>query len=274
MIFKNKFTALYIGIFLSAFWAVPALAQMTVSPLVIERQANRNQAQGLITLRNEGNEPFRVRVYTEPFTYDREKGFQALDSSPSDLSPYLQFSPRELTIPAGTTRRVRFIARLAPNLADGEYRSVLFAEKLSAVTPDTPNSSQVAIIARIGITIFVRKGEVVPQLSVLGARYLRQSNEMQFLVQNSGQASARPNGTWTLKQGSTPIRSGDLNPTTILPQAERYFVISPQEAEQPKLAPGNYQLTGELSWGSDETQNMLPFTVDLTVPAGAVSANE
>jgi P pilus assembly chaperone PapD len=67
-----------------------AKADITISPLVIETAAKQGQAQGNITVTNGDTKSFRARVYTEPFTYDLETGFKLLDSSPFDLTPYLQ----------------------------------------------------------------------------------------------------------------------------------------------------------------------------------------
>lgn len=80
-------------------WANPTYAQIGVSPLVIQENTERGKAQGIINVRNTTNEPIRVRVYTEPFIYDREKGFQTVETNEADLSPYLRFSPTEMTIP-------------------------------------------------------------------------------------------------------------------------------------------------------------------------------
>ncbi|NES23355.1 MAG: P pilus assembly protein, chaperone PapD, partial [Symploca sp. SIO3E6] len=116
------------GYLLSAalLWGGAAQAQMRISPLVIEVEAQRGQAQGVISVTNTSNEAFRARVYAEAFTYDRDTGFAILTSSPTDLTDYLQFSPRELTIPPGVTRRVRLISRFPPSLPEGEYRAVVF----------------------------------------------------------------------------------------------------------------------------------------------------
>lgn len=103
---------------------------MSVSPLVIEAKTERSEAKGIVTITNTSNAPSRVRIYAEPFTYHRDTGFQTLPSSPNDLTPYLQFSPRELTIQPGESRRVRLIGNLAPNLPEGEYREVIFNEVL------------------------------------------------------------------------------------------------------------------------------------------------
>ena len=145
-------------------WAgVPALAQVGLSPLVVEIQANRGQAQGIINVINNTNEPFRARVYVEPFTYESESGFQILDTDPDDLSPYLQFSPRELEVPPNTNRRVRFVSRFPPSLPEGEYRAVIFTENLIETTD--ASGADVELRTRVGSTVYVRHGNVSPQLS-------------------------------------------------------------------------------------------------------------
>ncbi|PAX45757.1 P pilus assembly protein, chaperone PapD, partial [Brunnivagina elsteri CCALA 953] len=80
-------------------WAGTAQAQVSLSPMIIEAQSSRGQAKGIINITNNSDETFRARVYAESFTYDKEKGFQTIPSSPNDLKPYLQFSPRELVVP-------------------------------------------------------------------------------------------------------------------------------------------------------------------------------
>lgn len=77
-----------------------AKANISISPMVVETEAKRGQAQGRITVSNPSTEDFRARVYTSPFTYDKETGFKTLSKSPTDLAPYLQFSPRELQVGA------------------------------------------------------------------------------------------------------------------------------------------------------------------------------
>ena len=65
-----------------------ARADISISPMIVETEVQRGQAQGSITVSNLGAEDFRARVYSAPFTYDAEQGFQLLESSPQDLTPY------------------------------------------------------------------------------------------------------------------------------------------------------------------------------------------
>ena len=116
---------------LSALCIFPEIvkAQIKISPLVIEREARKGTARGVINLTNTSNETFRARIYALPFTYN-QNGFEELESSPQDLSPFLSFSPRELVIQPGQTRQIRAISRFLPSSAKGEYRAVIFTEDL------------------------------------------------------------------------------------------------------------------------------------------------
>lgn len=258
------------GLTLSAalFWANKSVAQVSISPLVIEVEAKRGQAQGVINVGNNTTEPFRARVYAEPFTYSRDDGFQTLKKGEqSDLTPYLQFSPRELNVPANLERRIRFIVRLPPSLPSGEYRAVVFTENLKEIVNERGNS--VGVATRIGVTIYVRHGDLSPTLAVKDASWNSQQRQIQMLVSNTGSASARPAVNWTLKRGETVVKTGKLDPTGIVANSERNFLLGYPDKDQSSLAPGEYQLSGELVWAQGDNQRKQAFSVKLTIPATA-----
>ena len=256
----------------SLLWAGAVQAQVGISPLVIELDSQRGQAQGMVSVVNNTDKEFRARIYAEPFTYMKDEGFQTLPESPNDLRPYLQFSPRELAVPPGVTRRVRFTARLAPNLPDGEYRTILFTESLRESTPGDSNASAVGIKARVGTTVYVRKGNVSSNLAVGSANWDSSENKIALLVSKRGKASARPSVTWNLKQGDKVVKTGTVDSTTVIAEGDRNISIySPGEGETP-LASGSYQLSGELAWGPQRQQQTMPFNVNLTIPAQSVPA--
>jgi hypothetical protein len=256
------------NVLLSSFllWGTAARADIAISPLVIETEVQRGQAQGTITVRNGDAKEFRARVYSAPFTYDAEQGFKRLESSPQDLTPYLQFSPRELQVPSSAERRIRFVVRFPPSLPDGEYRAMLFTENLEAtIQQETDATSGVtlrtAIVPSVGVAVYVRKGKLSHNLSAISARYNRQSNKVQLLVRNTGKASAILQGEWTIKKGEQEIYKGLGMDTTVLAEGERYLDVDYAK----KLEPGQYQLSGTLGWGVNRT-NKIPFSVKFTVP--------
>ncbi|TBR59189.1 P pilus assembly protein, chaperone PapD [Mastigocladus laminosus UU774] len=242
-------------------------AQVRISPMVIEAQANRNQAEGVINVTNITNEPFRARVYVQPFSYNRDKGFETLSSSPTDLSPYLQFSPGELVVTPGTTRRIRLIAQLPPNLPDGEYRVVVFTENLKEIKTTDQNGNSLNIRAKIGSTFYVRKGNLSPQLTVDSSSFDAAKNQIKLLVRNIGQASVLPIANWTLKQQGKVIRSGKVEATGITAQSDRNLLLNLAGQEKTPISSGNYELSGELIWGQAPNQTSLPFNMNIIVPS-------
>ncbi|MBD2493692.1 P pilus assembly protein, chaperone PapD [Nostoc sp. FACHB-280] len=254
------------------FNAKTAQAQVQISPMVITTKAHQGQAEGVINVKNMTNEPFRARVYVQPFTYNRDTGFQSLKSSPTDLSPYLQFSPGELTIPAGATRRIRLLSQLPPNLPDGEYRVVIFTENLKEIRAEDVNGNAISIIGKVGSTFYVRKGNVSPHLIVDSAQLNASAKKIQLLVKNTGTASVLPTATWNLKRAGKVIRSGQLPPTAIVAQSDRNFFLNLVAQNQPEITPGQYELSGELLWSEGLTEKTVPFNLNLTIPQTAASA--
>lgn len=260
---------------------ITADAQVGLSPLVLALKADRGQALGSISVNNNTDTAFRARVYTAPFTYDRDKGFQPLDKIPNDLAPYLQFSPRELVVPATTNRRIRIIVRFPPSLPDGEYRTALFTENLEKVTSTNNNGFTIGVSTRVATTLYVRKGNVTPVLSVVQAKVDSQTNQIFLLLRNTGLATGHPSVTWSLKQENTTIQSGELGAATLLASSERNLALTKPLSEKnssvskndlptvAKLAPGKYQLIGSLNWELDESKQTTPFSVDLTVVSAA-----
>jgi hypothetical protein len=241
---------------------LPARSQVSISPLVIEVQAKRGQGQGLITVGNSSNEAFRARVYAEPFIYNRETGFEVLTSSPNDLRPYLQFSPTELAVPAGVERRVRFIVRFPPSQPEGEYRAIIFTQNLKEVSSTDGSGNKIGITARIGVAVYVRIGDVKPNLSVASTSFNAEKNEIKLLVRNTGKASAGPVVHWTLKQGEKTVKTGKVESSWITAESDRNLTLLSE-----KLAPGKYQLEGKLEWGASDRPDTLPFNLDLEIPS-------
>ncbi|TAE60149.1 MAG: P pilus assembly protein, chaperone PapD [Nostocales cyanobacterium] len=243
--------------------SIPAYSQqLRVSPLVIERQAESGQARGVIDVANNSDQPFRARVSLQPFTYTRE-GLKILESSPNDLTPYLTFSPRELVIAPGQTRSIRFNARLLPSLSQQEYRAMFSIEPLKEKN-DSTATNEVSIDVSIGTTIFVRNGDLTPNLKIETASYDGKSKEIRLLVNNTGKATTRARTEWNLTQNGQLVNSGKLEETTIIAEGDRYVRIAyPPQGQT--LTPGNYNFSGKLTWDFPNKGGTLPFNVNFTV---------
>jgi len=234
-----------------------AVAQFKVSPLVIETTVKKGQASGTITVTNVSSEPARFRIKAFPFTYGND-GFAIVEESDNDLTPFLNYSPRELAIQPGETRRVRFVSRLLPSTPAGEYRAVITSERLV----DRANTgSQVSTVARMAVVVFVRHGDADSNLTIQAGSYNPTEKKIDLLAVNSGNASVRPSVIWKLKQKDKVVTSGYLDATTIIAEGERTLSF-----EYPEATSGEYQLTGELKWANNQGSEKMPFAVDVVIP--------
>jgi P pilus assembly chaperone PapD len=252
----------------------PIKAQVRVSPTNIVTEAKRGQTQAIVSITNITDEPSRVRLYAEAFTYDRNLGFKTLPpNSPNNLTPYLQFSPREFSIRPGETRRVRIIGRLAPSLLQGEYRAVVFNETLKESKDEKGN--RVNLITRVGIPIYVAKGKITSNLVADSASFDSAKNNINLLVRNTGKASTGAEVNWTLRSGVNIVMTGKNQPTGVIAESDRNIVLTPSTTskspipDKTSLKPGTYQLTGDLFWDKVEKKKQS-FNLTLTIPAEAV----
>lgn len=240
-----------------------AQAQVGLSPMVVQEEVSRGRAQSVLTVNNPSAESLRVRVYAEPFTYDRETGFSlAVEEDNNNLTPYLQFSPREFVVPAGESQRVRVVGLLPPSLLEeSEYRAVIFTE---ALPEGDAVQNRATIQTRVGATVYFRQPEATPILTASSAIWKANSQEVQLLVSNSGDVTARPSAEWQLTRNGEILASGDSGATTVLEGKDRLFKLS-NESGGLSLLPGEYEISGELSWRFGANAYSQPFSLPLTV---------
>ncbi len=236
---------------------IPALAQFSLSPMTYQTVAERGMAGGFIQLTNEGSEVEQITLGTGAFTY-AEDGYRELASSPQDLSPYIIFSPKELKIPPGQSRRVRWNARFLPSTPSGEYRCMIFAQGAPLAGQE---GVRVGVIPRIGAAVYVSLGELEADPQVRLAEYRAQRVDLQ--VQNDGRATVRPRIDWTLEHADTEIDAGSSPAQTVIAEGRRTLHIVSEAIQH--LQPGTYRLHGVLRWGEMDDRR-TPFDLDFSVP--------
>lgn len=252
----KKFLGLGFSVLTLVGCIAPVNAQVQVSPLIVSTETRQGKAQGVITLSNLGEVATRVRLSSAPFTYDRD-GFEVLGSSPDDLSPYLIFSPTELSIEPGQTRRVRLTSLLLPSLEGREFKSVIFVEPL------VETGEGLNVLNRVGVTVYVRHGEVEHRLSVVDADYDATDKRIEVLVNNGGSGTIRPGVRWQMFQGATPVAEDTISGITVVAGGDR---LIPIQAQGQPLESGDYRLVGELFWGNAFAPQKLPFEFNVKVP--------
>jgi P pilus assembly chaperone PapD len=239
-------------------WSIPAWAGILLKPIFLVVETERGQSKSILTISNTGDEPIRVRLSAAPFTYT-EAGFQRLASGEkdSDLTPYLRFAPQEITIAPHQEQKVRLVSLLPPSLPDGEYRTAITVENLNQVTQ---KGLSVGFSLRLISLINVHKGELQPKFSLEAASYRSQQQQLMLLVHNQGQATARPDIIWKLKQGNQEVASGKTA-AVLLSGRSRNVLLNQQQ--QLQLKKGTYQLIGEFLWTQTGQQERVPFNIEM-----------
>ena len=240
----------------------PALA-LSLSPIYLELKADKTQTTGILKVSNTSDKPLRVRVSATAFSYDEQGNFKRLESgSKEDLTSYMRYSPKEVTIPPKSTNNIRLAAILPPSLPDGEYRVAIFVNSLQEINNETTNY-RVNFTTSMGSAIYVRKGNIHPNLNVDKAHFNTEKSELRLTISNQGQATARPKITWKLTQNNKEIIKGEGG-GSFLPNKTMSVILKPNTKEKMILNAGNYQLSGEAVW-NDDGMKSLPFALDLVI---------
>jgi hypothetical protein len=244
-----------------AFAAPSKKSSFSISPMVNILSLRNGQAKGVINITNQGQDPLRLRVYSENFTYDRSQGYTTTDNHPQSAINYLQFSPRELVVPPGVTRNVRVGTSIPGNVPDGEYRAAIFIEDLKEREISSESGGQrVAVQTRVASVFYFNKGQTNSNLSMTSATWQQPKNELLLLLSNKGKKTSYPIISWRLEKDGKVATQDKILGILLQSQTERELPIKLASA---KLPPGNYTFAGELQ---EAGQKPVPFNLKVAIP--------
>ena len=109
---------------------------MAISPTRVVLDAGGRGAS--VTLYNSGGAPVTYRIDEVELGLDAQGNYRALaegEEAPWAATPYLRYSPRQVTLEPGQRQSVRIIARAPRDLPPGELRSHLSISSIPLVTP-------------------------------------------------------------------------------------------------------------------------------------------
>lgn len=261
---SRLFFGLGLGLTNSLFVALPLLAQQfTVSPLVTIVEAKNGQARATISVINQAKDPLRMRVYTESFTYDKQKGFTFTAKDERSAAPYLQVSPREIEIPPGVTRNIRVAVSLPPSLPNQEYRVAVFLEDLKEKSIKPNASNNVLLIkARVASVFFFSKGNNTANIQARTTIWNAESKKISVLLENKGSKTAYPDIDWKIDRNGKEIATDSIRGVIIQSQNSREVEVNFSD-KLPKLTSGEYNLSGVIRV---QDQKPAPFNLKIIVP--------
>ncbi|MEI6857191.1 hypothetical protein [Psychrilyobacter sp.] len=129
---------------------------------------------------NTGDRDLQVKIYAaKPTNLVDEK---------LNMSDWVKVYPRYVTIPAHTSKKVRFIARPPKNLEAGEYRSVLYYEE---VRNENDKRESMGFKLRLGTPIYGRTGNLtyIAEYSDLKFERSEKGYRLSGVAENTGNTS-------------------------------------------------------------------------------------
>lgn len=155
-----------------------AMADLMLFPTRVVFEKDQRSAQ--VELVNQGKTPetYRISVVNRRMG---EAGEFIVISEPGPGEQFaesmLRYSPKQVTIPAGSSQTVRILLRKPADLAPGEYRSHLQFDRVADASgsnsveqlgKDNPNGVGVVLSALVGasIPVIVRHGDTQAQVSL------------------------------------------------------------------------------------------------------------
>ena len=126
---------------------------------------NANASSGLLTLKNESDQPLRMQVKAHQWAQGQDGEIQL---SPTDD---LIVFPALLTLKPGEERRIRVATAVPFGAVEKTYR--IYVEELPPTTVEKSEGASVKILTRMGVPVFVQPAK--PQAAAV-VRDLRLSN--------------------------------------------------------------------------------------------------
>lgn len=150
------------------FLTLSPVGAIHVEPSYIDVRLDSGRPSGTFTLSNTSDVEERFRVNALYFEFTKTGGIKMSRTGDRSLASWIRFNPREVTLPPGTSRRVRFTILTRGTLAPGEYWGAMELENLNIQTmtsdpnadPNTETSIDVKVTSALLVPVFGTVGTV------------------------------------------------------------------------------------------------------------------
>jgi fimbrial chaperone protein len=240
---------LIVAVLAVLFSAVPtgqASAQLLISPLRVVFEGRERSATVIVT--NQGNEAATYRLEWQEKAATADGQYQDVrepDPSMRIASPYVRFSPRQVTLAPGERQQVRLALRRPGDLAAGEYRSHLTfvvideRERRAARQANQGGGAAIQVFMNLGfaIPVIIRNGQGRAAVGLAGAEFhVDELNRLGLRIQlrREGNFSAygRLKIFWRQNQGSSEEEIGLLQNVALYPDVDSRLATVLLDREQ------------------------------------------
>jgi len=135
-----------------------ALAQLGVSPPIVELDLDDGPANGSLRVFNFGADTARVEVTVHNWDLDDNSKIELVESDESSLDQWIIVNPLRFDIPPGGSQAVRFAVRPQIEPQPGEHRAIIYFGDLPRFRG---SNQQVKVGLQVGAAIYARVGEII-----------------------------------------------------------------------------------------------------------------
>lgn len=259
---------LFLLTFMVSFFALPAKANSVIvtPPRLQFTVESGDYFEGEIEVYGAKDKDIRVKTFFLDWDFDPE-GTVRFFSQPGQVersaTPWLQMTPAEFLIPAGSKKSVRISGRVPAGTAPGDYWSMFFVEFQPYSVLQT---SGVQISGRVGgsVTVTVpgpalRKGHIASFAIKAEANRGKQRLEANLAFVNEGDFVVEPSGYINIIDYQNKSHGiVQISSFKVLPQSTREVQLTAELA----LKPGTYVAIAVLDYGGEtQTGYQKVFTV-------------
>jgi len=238
----------------------PAEAQLLISPLRITFEGRTRSSTVIIT--NQGSEAATYRLEWQEKLATPDGQYQEIaEPTPTmrTASPFVRFSPRQVTLAPGERQQVRLALRRPADLPPGEYRShlafvVIDESQRRAARQEAGQGAAIQVFMNLGfaIPIMIRHGQGRAAVNLAGAELSvddinRLGLKVQLGQEGNFSAYGRLKIYWRQNQNSPESQIGLLQNVAVYPE------VATREAtvllNQQQLPPGILRVVYD---GADE----------------------
>lgn len=237
---------------------VPAAAQFAAFVLPARFELKAKPGDKLAEVMEIGNDEtgaqeYRIRTADWSLRPDGAVDFRTDTLAPDSCRPWVAIERHLVKLSGKSKRRYRFEVQVPKDAPETLCRFALLIESADDASTVAPQGSiQLPIQGRIGIIVYVRVGNVVPDLKLEKLDLVNVNGKPTPVAyfRNGGRAHGRPEGTLTGTDAKGKSFDFTVAPLPILPGETRAVPIWPQDEPDGKPAVVAYpvRLKGTVEW--------------------------
>jgi len=182
-------------------------------------------------------------------------------SQARSASPWIVFSPTDLTISSGQERLVRITANVPPGTPPGVYTSALFVQERPPARQPTKGEQLIFFRFRYVVTLYVIVQPVSGKGEIADLQLTRDAKGAQIVceLKNTGTRHIRPMISWFLRSGTEElVAEKNVETTVLLPSATTKETLT---VPMP-LAPGEYEIEAQVDFHDGQPVQTIKRKVD------------